>query len=600
MTTAEAEIKGQKDLSVWQIIDPVKSQIYLAMAMSVISGVAWIVAVVLLRSVVREMLQTGPDLATLWWLGGFILVSIVIAFVLRTNSFACSHRGAFRLEEILRTQLTAHLAKVPLGFVVSTGSGSLKKVLMDDVVNLHTFVADSTPLLAKAYAIPVMSFVVMFLVDWRMALVSLVVLPLGLIAARFAFRDYANARARADAASERVNSTIIEYVQGMQVVRTFDDGTSSFRRYRDALAESSSAMRKWTDKTKHGAYIAQMFFAALPTLAVVLMVGTTFVINGILDVPTLLLFIFIAPTLPDSIIPLIWLSTALNRSNASAKRIGRLLAEPPLPEAEKPQPPQDGGVRFDDVTFTYANRTEPAIANVSVEMPEGSITALVGLSGAGKSTLARLIPRFWDVDSGTVSVGGLDIRDMSSDDLMKQVSFVFQAPFLLYETIRENIRLGKPDATDAEVEEAAKASHAHDFIVNELPNGYETRAGDRGTRLSGGQRQRITIARAILQNSPIVVLDEATAFADPENEAKIHAALANLTAGKTLIVVAHRLSTIQDADQIIVLDKGKVAEKGKHDDLVAANGIYAGLWAKFSEARGWELRRSMPKTGGGE
>ncbi|MEM7331399.1 MAG: ABC transporter ATP-binding protein [Chloroflexota bacterium] len=597
MTAGQAE---EKELTLWQIIAPVKRQIYLGMAMSATSGIAWVIALILLRPIVSEMMTAEPDVTTLLRLGGFILLAIVIAIFLRIYSFNWSHRGAFELEEKLRTQLTTHLAKVPLGYVVSTGSGTLKKILMDDVRSLHAFVADSTPLMARAYSLPVITIVFMFIVDWRMALISLAVFPVGFVATRVAFRDYAVARAEADAANERMNRTIIEYVQGMQVVRTFDDGSSSFHRYREALTDATKTVRKWTDGTKHGAFVAQTLFAALPTMAIVLMAGGFLVSNGTLDLPTLLLFLFIAPTLPDSIIPMIFLSVLVNMASAGAKRIGYLLGQPILPEPASPQTPQNGSVRFENVTFTYANRTDPALENVSIEMPEGSITALVGLSGAGKSTVARLIPRFWDVDAGTVYVGDVDVRNLNSDDLMRHISFVFQIPFLLTDTIRENIRLGKPDATDAEVEAAARASQAHDFIVNELPNGYDTKAGDRGTRLSGGQRQRITIARAILQNSPIVVLDEATAFADPENEAKIHAGIANLTAGKTLIVVAHRLSTIQDADQIVVFDKGRVVEQGKHDALVASEGIYANLWHKYNEARSWGLRRHSQQVETGD
>ncbi|MEM7801588.1 MAG: ABC transporter ATP-binding protein [Chloroflexota bacterium] len=592
----ESKVSAEKELSLWQVIAPVKRQIYVGMAFSVISGIAWVVAIVLLRPIVRELFKAEPDVSTLWRLGGFILLSIVIAIVLRIYSFTWSHLGAFELEEILRTRLTTHLAKVPLGYVVSTGSGTLKKILMDDVRSLHAFVADSTPLMARSYSIPIITLVVMFIVDWRMALISLIVFPVGIIATQFAFREYAEGRAAVDLANEKMNNTIIEYVQGMQVVRTFDDGSSSFRRYREALTEASATMRKWSDKSKHAAYIAGTLFAALPTLAVVVIAGGYFVANGTLDLPTLLLFVFIAPTLPDAILPVIWLSMLINMARAGAKRIGQLLAVPILPEADSPISPTSASVRFENVTFTYANRSTPALDDVSIEMPVGTVTALVGPSGAGKSTVARLIPRFWDVDAGAVYVGDVDVRQITNDDLMQQVSFVFQNPFLLHDTIRENIRLGKPNASDADVEAAAKAAQAHDFIVNELPGGYETKAGDRGTRLSGGQRQRITIARAILQDSPIIVLDEATAFADPENEAKIHAALANLTVGKTLIVVAHRLSTIQDADQIVVLDKGKVAERGIHADLVAADGIYANLWDKFNQAQGWGLRRSADKS----
>ena len=596
----ETSLKTQpgKELSLWEIIKPVRKQIYFGMALSVTSGIAWIFAIVLLLPIAQEMLTPAPDVIRLLQLGGFILVSIIIAIVTRIYSFIWSHRGAYELEETLRTQLTTHLAKVPLGYIVSTGSGSLKKVLMDDVFNLHPFVADGSPLLARAYTMPLFAVVVMFLIDWRMTLISLAVFPIGLIGLRLAFRDYAEGRAEMDAANELMNNTIIEYVQGMQVVRTFDDGTSSFRRYREALTKSTRTMRKWSDHSKPGAYVAGTLFNVPPTMIIVLLVGGYFVSRGMLDIPTLLVFVCIAPIVPESLNWLVLLNTAINGSSAGAKRIGRLLTEPILPEAESPVPPKDGSVRFENVTFTYADRSDPALHNVSLEMPEGSVTALVGMSGAGKSTVARLIPRFWDVDAGTVYVGNVDVRDMSSKELMQHVSFVFQAPFLLHETIRENIRLGKPQATDAEVEAAAQAAQAHDFIVNELPNGYDTRAGDRGTRLSGGQRQRITIARAILQDNPIVVLDEATAFADPENEAKIHAGIANLTAGKTLIVVAHRLSTIQDADQIVVLDNGKVVERGTHAALVAAHGIYTNLWNKFNEAQGWELRRQLRQVEG--
>merc|ERR1712003_224831 len=268
------------------------------------------------------------------------------------------------------------------------------------------------------------------------------------------------------------------------------------------------------------------------------------------------------------------------------------MAVPELPEAQDPKTPKHAGVTFEDVTFVYDNRKEPALKNVNIAMKPGKITALVGPSGAGKSTVARLIPRFWDVQSGRVCIGGVDVREIATEELMKQISFVFQQPFLLRDTLYQNILLGNPSATDAQVEEAAKAAQAHDFIM-ELPQGYGTKAGDRGTRLSGGQRQRITIARAILQDTPIVVLDEATAFADPENEANIHAAIVRLTQGKTLIVVAHRLSTIQDADQIVVLNKGEVAEVGKHADLAKKEGgLYANLWTKFNEAQGWGLRRA--------
>ncbi|MEO1288269.1 MAG: ABC transporter ATP-binding protein [Chloroflexota bacterium] len=588
-----ANLSRSNELSLWGIIKPVKEKIYIGMILSALSGVAWIIALVLLHPITTELLSESPNVNRLWLLGGAVLFTLVIGFILRILSFRWSHIGAFELEEILRTNLASHLAKVPLGYVVTTGSGKLKKILMDDVMSLHAFVADSTPLMARAYVTPILILVVMFLIDWRMALVSIAIFPIGLVAMRFAFTDYEEGREAYDAANEHINQTIVEYVQGMQVVRTFDDGTSSFTRYSDALTTATKTMREWASQTRYGAFVARIMFASLPTLVIVLPTGIWMLQNGWIDVPTLLLFIFLAPTLAENIIPLIWLSQLIIMSQAGAKRIGTLLSEPILTEVEMSQKPANATIEFKNVTFTYAERKDPALKDVSFTVEEGTVTALVGPSGAGKSTVAQLIPRFWDVSEGRITIGGVDVRHIKSDDLMKHVSFVFQIPFLLQDTIRENIRLGKPEATDEEIIEAAKAAQAHDFIINELDHGYDTKAGERGTRLSGGQRQRITIARAILQDSPIIVLDEATAFADPENEAKIHAAIANLTKGKTLIVVAHRLSTIRDAHQIVVLDHGAVVEKGVHDTLVENNGVYARLWAKFKDAQGWGLRRNQ-------
>ncbi|MEM7331393.1 MAG: ABC transporter ATP-binding protein [Chloroflexota bacterium] len=585
-------LDSHKDLSLWEIIAPVKRQIYGAMAVSAISSLAWVVSLVLILPIGREVLSDAPDMGRLWQLWGLMLIAVVIAFVLRTLSFNFAHLGAFRLEKILRTQLTTHLAKVPLGYVISTGSGALKKVLMDDVLSLHTFVADTTPFIARAYTTPFVALILMFVVDWRMALLSLAVFPIGMVAMYFGTKDNATERIAYDAAKEQINRSIIEYVQGMQVIRTFDDGTTSFQRYHDALTEATKTEQNWAKKSQVGAYVSRTLFAALPTLAIITPIGIWGAQQGLIDIPTLIFFVFLAPTVAEAPVNIMWMNMPLNQSKAGVKRIGKLLDVPIQPEPARSTPPHDASVTFKDVSFTYSGRKDAALDGVSLRMEPGTVTALVGPSGAGKSTVAQLIPRFWDVNAGAVLVGDVDVREMSSDDLMKQVSFVFQNPYLLHDTVRENIRLGKPEATDAEVEAAAKAAQAHEFILNELPQGYDTLAGDRGTQLSGGQRQRITIARAILQNSPIVILDEATAFADPENEAKIHSGIANLTAGKTLIVVAHRLSTIQDAHQIVVLDKGRVAESGDHDTLVATDGIYARLWNKFTEAQGWGLRRT--------
>ncbi len=566
---------------------PVKGRIAGVIALSAFSAITSLGSLLAVPPIAAELLSEFHPSIIWCWLA--VAVGMVaIAFTTRILAFHVSHMAAFKLEVILRTALTEHLAQVPLGYVIATGSGAIKKLVLDDVKSLHAFVADSTPLIGQVYTIPVLSLIAMFLADWRLALVTLAVLPVGMIFIRLALRDYAQQRDAYDRANEQINSVIIEFVQGMQVVRTFDDGSSSFARFGRSLDTFTQKLREWNAKKQLPGRLGTLLFEPLPTLIVVSAVGAWFMMQGTLTFPRLLVFLLLAPRVCGAFKPIFTLSYFINQANAGALRIGAVLAEPALPQPKQPQQPQDALIALRNVTFSYGDG-RPALQDVSLNIPAGTVTALVGPSGAGKTTLARLIPRFWDVDKGVIEIGGVDVREMTSDTLMSWVSFVFQDTFLLHDTIRNNIKLGRPNATDEEVEAAARAAQAHEFILT-LPNGYDTIAGERGTRLSGGQRQRITIARAILQDNPIVVLDEATAFTDPENEALIQGAIASLTKDKTLIVVAHQLATIMSADQIAVLDRGRLVELGKHDELVAANGLYARLWSRHQQAQNWELK----------
>ncbi|MBE7385562.1 MAG: ABC transporter ATP-binding protein [Leptolyngbya sp. SIO1E4] len=572
---------------IWGIMAPVKGRIASAIALAALSALTSLGSLLTVPFIAAELLSESPEPTRIWrWLA--VAVGLVaIAFTSRALAFNVSHLAAFKLEVILRAAMAEHLARVPLGYVVTTGSGAIKKWVQDDVQSLHAFVADSTPLIGQAYTVPVLSLVAMFVADWRLGLVTLAVLPVGMIFIRLALRDYAKQRDEYDLANEQINGVIIEFVQGMQVVRTFDDGSSSFARFQKSLDTFTQKLRDWNAKTQLSGRLGTLLFEPLPTLLVVSAVGAWLMMQGTLPFPRLLVFLLLAPRLCGAFKPIFTLSYFINQANAGALRISSVLAEPALPQPEQPQQPQNASISFNNVTFFYGEG-RPALQDVSLTMPAGTVTALVGPSGAGKTTLARLIPRFWDVTDGSIKIGDVDVRQMTSETLMSWVSFVFQDTFLLHDTIRDNIKLGRPNATDEAVEAAARAAQAHEFILT-LPNGYDTIAGERGTRLSGGQRQRITIARAILQDNPIVVLDEATAFADPENAALIQSAIAALTQGKTLIVIAHRLPSIMNADQIAVLDQGRLVELGKHDNLVAANGVYARLWSRYQDAQNWEL-----------
>ena len=528
--------------SPWRIIDPVRPQIRRAMMISTAAIAFGTAALLLMAHMLKDLLAGRAN--------GFaaaLLVALTLAaFALRGYAFRVSHLAAFRLETLLRSQLAERLAQVSLGFLHDRGAAALTKVMQDDVRGLHVFVADSTPLYARAYAAPLIAFVVLLVVDWRLALVAAAVLAVGMVIFGLVMRNAGESTAAYNAAREQVNVAVVEFVQAMPVVRTFDGGETSFGRYQRALDNYLQMLLGW--------YQAD----ALPfaTWLAVLLIGTG---------------------MAEALLPYISLYHLIEQGKISAERIIEVLDAPVLPVLAPPQTPKDASVSFHHVHFRYPGRAENALTDISFTAPAGSLTALVGSSGAGKTTVARLIPRFWDADSGEIRIGGADIRHLAPEALMAQVAFVFQDNFLFSGTIADNIRLGTPDASDGEVEAAARAAQCHDFIMT-LPDGYQTAVGERGATLSGGERQRITIARAILQNRPILILDEATAFADAENEALLMRALAALMQDKTVLMIAHCLATIRHAAQILVFDHGELVEQGDHASLIAQNGHYARLW----------------------
>lgn len=587
--------KNTKKQGLWSIMAPVNSYIRWAMVISAFSGILSVVGFVFLAYVIGLIMGGSINLFgfELGFQGALILLALItiLSFLTRFYSFVISHLGAFKLEQILRTDITTHLAQIPLGHIITLGTGAIKKVLLDDVKNLHAFVADTTPMIAKAIVAPIASMVALFVIDYRLGLVAIVILLVGAVLMKFVMKDSVVHRESYEQSQSEINKAVIEFVQAMPVVRTFDDGTTSFRRYNDALAKYRTNLKAWFGSTSTSAKIAMTILSPMPTLLAVTITGL-FLINETLEFSPFVAALLVSTGMADALMPLMWMRNFVKKSSAAAIRIQEIMDIPVLHISNTYKKIENTNIVFENVDFKYNEKDNYALKNINFEVKANTVTALVGPSGAGKSTVAKLIPRFWDVTSGSIKIGGIDIREIDSQTLMNTVSFVFQDTFLFNDTLSNNIKMANPTATNEDMVQACKAAQIHEFILS-LPNGYETTAGDRGTNLSGGQKQRITIARAILRNTPIVVLDEATAFADPENEEEIIKALANLMKNKTVIVIAHRLSTIKDVDQIVVFDSAEVKEKGKHQELLSIEeGIYAKLWGNYEKAQNWDIHHT--------
>ncbi|MCO4314405.1 ABC transporter ATP-binding protein/permease [Pectobacterium versatile] len=573
---------------------PVRGQIRLAMCLSGLSVLAGIVFLLFLAWSI-QLLIVQPASWPLLTMSGAVLC-LCASYLLRLLAFNQSHYAAFRLENQIRRALAEQLARIPLGEAQRLGTGSLAKIVQDDVKALHLFVADSTPLYARAVVAPLCTGALLLWLDWRLALAALLVLVIGAVVLMLAMRNAGEMNQRYNQAREEVSTAVIEFVQAMPVVRTFDTGASTFGRYQQALENYLDVLTRWYQQAGFSARFSFAVLNPLPTLLVLCWVAYGFYHSGELDFSLWVAVLLLGNGMAEAVMPMMALNHMVAKTRLSISRIQDVLALSPLPEAESDALPADASVSFEQVSFRYdRHASDWVLEDVSFQVPTGSVTALVGASGAGKTTVARLIPRFWDVTAGRILIGGVDIRQMKTATLMQQVSFVFQESFLFADTLANNIRLGLPEKSMEEVVAAATAAQAHDFIMA-LPQGYDTLAGERGQFLSGGQRQRIAIARALLHNRPILVLDEPTAFADPENEAALLAALGVLMQGKTVIMVAHRLSTIRDADQIVVFDRGRLSESGCHDALLAAQGRYSDLWRHYEQAQNWALGSASCST----
>lgn len=595
--------KKKKGLSrLFEIAGQRKGLLILAGLLSAGSAVCMLVPYWAVYEILKELLSHGSNLSasdgtgiTYW--GWVAFGGLVGGLVLLYAALMSSHVAAFRILYGLRVRLSEHIGKLPLGYLNNTSTGAIKKTMDQNIEKIEGFIAHTIPDLVNVIATVVVMLVIFFSLDVWLTVVCLAVVVLSLF---LQFSNFMGKRAREFMgiyydAQEKMSASAVQYVRGMPVVKIFGQSVRSFRQFNAEIQAYKTFALKCCDTYQNGMIAFTVLLNSTVTfilpMGILLMQASP---QSLSLAVVWLFFIIMGPGMASPVYKLTFLGGNTRDIDEGVNRIDRILEKKPVPEPEHPQVPAAYDVEFRHVSFSYENteqgtRTE-ALRDVSFIASQGKITALVGPSGSGKSTVANLIPRFWDVEQGKICIGGADIRQIPTAKLMDMVSFVFQDTFLFYDTLYENIAVGSPDATKEKVIAAAKAAQCHDFIER-LPQGYETRIGDKGVFLSGGEAQRICVARAILKNAPILVLDEATAFADPENEHKMQMALQSLIKDKTVIVIAHRLSSIVSAHQIVVMKEGRIVQRGKHERLSMAEGVYKNMWDAYTSAYHWTLNK---------
>ena len=566
---------------------------YASWVLSAISALVALVPFVYIWMILRDVLNAAPNYAqavNIPHYGWMAVLFAVLAYIIYIAALMCSHLSAFRVATNLRLEVSEHLATLPLGFTETFGSGKLRKIIHESTGAAETFLAHQLPDKYNAMATPIGLLVLLLVFDWRLGLLSLVPVALGfVIMSAMTGRRMADKMRQYGNALESMSNEAVEYVRGIPVVKTFGQSVFSFKKFKATIDE----YEKWVIAyTKELRMPMMLYTAAINGVFAFLIVGgLLFTRNGVTSefLLNLLFYIIITPVISLTLTRIMYMSeNELVVADALA-RVDSVLDAEPVPENDHPQHPKDASVSLKDVHFSYDGKTD-VIEGVSLKIQPGQTVAFVGPSGGGKSTLANLVCRFFDVQSGSVRVGGADVRDIPKEELMDTISFVFQNSRLLKGSILDNVRLGRPQATEAEVLAALKAAQCMD-IIEKFPAGIHTVIGTKGVYLSGGEQQRIAIARAMLKNVPILILDEATAFADPDNEAKVQAAFAQLAKGKTVIMIAHRLSTVANADCIYVVQDGQIAESGTKDELCAQNGLFARMWQDYQASVQWKVAK---------
>ena len=553
------------------------SKMRISILLAVLGEMFGIVPFLMVALLADELYRGTATIQRVLFFSGIAAICQLIKMLLTWRSSLMSHKISFTILKNIREEITDRMAKVPMGVMLETPTGTFKNLIVDNVAKLEDSMAHFMPELPSNIAAPLCSILLIFILDWRMGLASLITIPLGILFFAAMMRGYGPRMENYMRSANDMNSSLVEYVSGIQVIKAFNRSASSYGKYSKSVNYFHDSTMEWWSQCWFWNAAAR---AVLPsTLLGTLPVGAWLYMEGTLSLPVFLISL-VVPL--GFVAPLMKVSEAMEQVSMIKGNLEQVTAFLKTPELVRPSEPVSLGERtyqFEDVHFGY-KETE-VLHGISFQTRPGTMTAIVGPSGSGKSTIAKLMAGFWDVTSGSVRFGGQDIRQIPFEQLMGEISYVAQDNFLFDKSIRENIRMGNPAATDEEVEDAAKAANCHDWIM-QLEQGYDTLAGDAGDRLSGGERQRITIARAMLKPSSVVILDEATAYADPENEALIQQAISKLVAGKTLIVVAHRLNTIRNADQILVVANGNIAGRGTQEELLRECPIYQKMWQDYA------------------
>lgn len=585
----------KKESNLRKLLDYAGNYRYLTIASWVLSALSAIVALlpfVYIWRVIKEVLDAAPNYGeaqNLTHNGWMAVLFAVTAILIYVAALLCSHLAAFRVQANIRTKVMHHIVTLPMGFMDGIGSGKIRKIVYESSAATETYLAHQLPDKANALATPVGLLVLLLVFDWRLGLLSL--LP---IVAAFIIMSVMTGKRMAKKMEEynnalaQMSNEAVEYVRGISVVKTFGQSVFSFKRFK----ESIDNYEKWVIAYTKDLRLPMMFYTTLVNGIFAVLIAAAMVMTsaGVTNefLLNLMYYIIITPIITLTLTKIMYASENKLIVADALSRIESILEIQPLPEAVKARHPENNGVALEDVSFRYKDADRNALEHITLRIEPGEHIALVGPSGGGKTTLASIVARFWDVTGGTVRIGGADVKNIAEEELMNTVSFVFQDAKLLKTSILENVRMARPDATREEVLKALQDAQCGD-ILEKLPEGVDTVVGAKGVYLSGGEQQRISIARSMLKNAPILILDEATAFADPDNEAKVQAAFNVLAKGKTVLMIAHRLSTVTGADRIVIIKDGTIADSGTHEQLLGRDGLYAEMWKQYNKAAKWKV-----------